>query len=86
MADHPHDWERKVAWMRDRGAVRAEWTGDQYNPVLTHVELGPAPQADDMKTQQSLTADEQEKRERERLAKLRFAHSGGPVRPLGARE
>lgn len=82
MADYPQDWTTKVAFMRSVGAVRAAWHDD----TLASVELGPAPQAGDMTTQQSLTADEQEKRERERVARLRFAHSGGPVRPLGARE
>lgn len=83
MSDAPDDWDTKVDWMRRRGAIRAEWTA---SGALDSVELGPEPSSENMKTQQSLTAEEQEKRARESRDRIRFAHTGGPVRPLGARE
>lgn len=37
--NHPGDWTSKVAWMRDAGAMKAEWS--ESSDKLLSVELGP---------------------------------------------
>ncbi len=78
--DYPQDWEKKVAFMRDRSVVDAMWNNDG---ALISAKTAPVPtEADQEETQRSYTPTQREMMTRAEQRRVASAATGGPrVKP-----